>query len=119
MYNSIKVKVVCMKSLLKIGLLFSLIGVCSWFCFLFCTSEVMAEGIPYSTYGANGIYFYSPCWMSNGDDGAYGDGTSFKINPDASPADFWFYEQPGFRIFHKSHSRPLHLPEPLCTPCSS
>ncbi len=100
MYNSIKVKVVCMKSLLKIGLLFSLIGVCSWFCLFFCTSEVMAEGIPYSTYGANGIYFYSPCWMSNGDDGAYGDGTSYKINPDTPPGSantegtggFWYLE---------------------------
>lgn len=98
-YYSIKVKVVCMKRLLKIGLLFSLIGVSSWFYLFFCTSEVMAEGIPYSTYDANGIYFYSPCWMSS-DDGGYGDGTSYKINPDTPPGSantegtggFWYLE---------------------------
>ena len=91
MYNKIKVKVVCMKRLLRVGLLFSMMGLCFWVCFNYCTAQVMAAGIPYSTYGANGIYFYSPC-TTVGDD-YYGDGTSFKIDPNASPADFWFYEQ--------------------------
>ena len=84
---------------MKIGLKFSTLGLCFWLYLLLCPSRVMAEGIPYSTYGANSILFYDPC-MFKSDDGGYGDGTSYKINPDTPAGSantegtggFWYLE---------------------------
>lgn len=102
-----------MKKWLKNGLLFSAVGFLEGFCLIFCTSQVMAEEIPYLKYSANSIYFYHPCTSVSSGDGGYGDGTSFKINSDTPPggADrggYWYREDPWSIYSLPGHRTAIH-----------